>query len=274
MATNKLLITCVVLLAGCSANRYVFPDKAIIDVPFVTEAIQIEKELDARSDAIAPEETPWFEVIEGPVPIIVTAPHATKPLREGKYRFSDGGGTAALAKMLNKLTGVTVVHTTFASPSDPNYYDDNTFKVALKKLISQRQPVLILDIHGSHGYRPYDVDLGTMDGKSLLGNEEIAANLIDTFRKEGLMNISYNYFGASKNQTITKFGSILGVPSVQLEISSTWLTPSQSELSAHRFAQILQAMVKFIESEKRKISNTSVSKIGLQAAGARISPDP
>lgn len=255
MGPSKLLITSLVLLVGCSTRPYVLPDRAIVEKLSVEEAIQTEKDLDSKSDRQAPEGIPWFEVIEGSARIIITAPHATKPFREGEYRFSDGGGTAALAKALNKLTGATIIYTTYSSPSDPNYYDDNAFKRTLDNLINAHKPVLILDIHGSHAYRPYDVDLGTMDGQSLFGNEAIAATLVEALRAEGLINVSYNYFGAAKNQTITKFASARGVPAIQMEISSTWLVPSQNDLSAHRFAQLLQAMVKYIETEKHTLSN-------------------
>ena len=34
-------------------------------------------------------------------------------------------------------------------------------------LIGRLRPMLVVDLHGSHSYRPYDVDLGTMNGQSL-----------------------------------------------------------------------------------------------------------
>ena len=65
-------------------------------------------------------------------------------------------------------------------------------------------------------------------------------------RQEGLENLSNNYFPAAKNQTITKYASGPGVPTVQLEINNTWLTPAQDNLSVHRFSQLLQALTRFI----------------------------
>lgn len=260
MDIKMLFTAAIVLLAGCSSVAarefpdgmpHAFPDKAIVDVVAVTEAVEIEKVTNANSEAPAPDGTQWFEIIEGTTPVIVTAPHATKPFREGQYRFSDGGATAALAKMLNKLAGVTVIYTTFASPSDPNYYDDNAFKAALDGLIRSKRPVLVLDLHGSHAYRPYDVDLGTMNGESLQGKEALVGDIVRALNTEGLMNISYNYFAASQNQTITKFVAARGVPAIQLEISATWLAPSQDNLSAHRFAQLLQAMVRYVDAQTK-----------------------
>lgn len=231
------------LLAACAAP---LPEHALVDVPMVRQAIQVQKDADAHAGTPAPAGTPWFEVLRGNAPLIVTAPHATKPFREGMYRFADGGGTAALAHLLHTLNGATVLSVTYESPSDPNFYDDNDFKAELARLIAEVKPVLLLDIHASHSYRPYDVDLGTMNGASLLGDETLATGLADALRKEGLMNLSSNYFAAAKSRTITKFAAAHGVPAIQLEINTTWLVPAQGDLQAHRFAQLLQAVSRFV----------------------------
>jgi hypothetical protein len=243
------LLACAVLLAGCASAPSITLEKAAIDVSVVTDAVALQKEIDARRTIQAAPGEAWFQVIEGRVPVIVTAPHATQPFREGVYRFADGGGTAALARALNRLTGATVVYTTFASPSDPNYYDDNAFKQELASLIARVHPRFLLDLHGSHAFRPYEVDLGTMNGQSLRGHEELQVHLVEMLRHEGLMNLSSNYFPAASAQTITKYAAAHGVPAMQLEISATLLDPAGSELGAHRFAQLLQALTRFVRAE-------------------------
>lgn len=85
------------LLAGCSVARHPVADKVLINISSITQAIDIEKQEDSHSDVVAPDGASWFELIPGTIPVTVTAAHATKPFREGEYRFSDGGGTAALA---------------------------------------------------------------------------------------------------------------------------------------------------------------------------------
>src|SRR5262249_28282177 len=136
------------LLAGCGTGGNTLPNRALVDIQSVAEAVQIAKDTDAKAETLAPEGTLWFKVEEGPAPIVITAPHGTKPFREGQYRFSDGGGTVALARILSKLTGASIIYTTYASPSDPNFYDSNAFKDALRGLIGKRRPALLLDIHG------------------------------------------------------------------------------------------------------------------------------
>lgn len=220
--------------------------KAVVDVSMVQEAIDLQKKIDEQSNKDAPPSVETFVVLQGSGPVIVTAPHATEPYRDGKYRFADGGGTAALAHLLNKLSCATVIYTQYRSPSDPNFYDDNGFKQALADLIKQKKPKLLLDLHGSHDYRPYDVDLGTMDGASLLGNDTLQTSLIRALEREGMLNFSNNFFSASKNQTITRFASSRGVPTLQLEISNTWLMPSEEGVAAHRFAQLLQGLTRYV----------------------------
>ena len=243
----SITIIVIFVLTGCATNLE-FPQRALIEPKQIKSAISVEKELNGREEEPIPEGGKWFEVIEGTIPVIVTAPHSTRPLRNRKRRFSDGGGTAALAISLGELTGVYVIYTTYEGPSDPNYYHDNKFKEELSDLINKVKPAYILDIHGSHPYRSYDIDLGTMGGESLLGNEDLLFDLIKHLNKEGIESISYNRFGASKNETITKFSYEHGVPAIQMEINATYVTPSNGNIEAQRFSKLLQALTRFIRS--------------------------
>lgn len=240
-----------VVIAGCGGTGGIRPTgytKAIIEPADVEQVIPLAKDLDGNSQNSAPSGMPWFEIKRGTRPAIVTAPHATTALRQGKRRPSDGGGTGAMAAALNAVCGVTVIYTTYASPSDPNFHDDNDFKARLAELIAEIKPVLLLDVHASHAYRPYEVDLGTMHGSSLLGKHPLLTSLVQSLRDEGIVNISHERFAASENQTITKYASARGVPAIQLEISAT-RTTFTSDVTGHRFAQTLQALARFLGKE-------------------------
>jgi hypothetical protein len=234
------------LVVAASACAPVAHHRAVIDVPDVENAIAVARTIDKRKDHDPPQGAPWFEVFKGSLPAIITAPHATEPFRQGKYRFSDGGATAGLAAALHEICGVTVIYTTYRSPSDPNFYDDNEFKARVGELIGDIKPVLLLDIHASHPYRPYDVDIGSMNGRSAGGDKSLVPDLIDSFKMEGLVNISLDWFAASANETVTKYASSKGVPSVQLEFSSTRMSPVDGGLGAHRFSQTIQALARFL----------------------------
>ena len=249
MIHRLLALQLIIFLIGCSA----LPEKAIITKKHVERAISIEEEFVRNSAKFAPHGEDWFEVKHGSSNVLIVATHATRPTREGKLRFPDGG-SGSLAVMLAELTDSTVIYTKYASPSDPNYYDDNDFKRALARLLEAEKPKIVLDIHASHWYRPYDVDFGTMDGKSIRGNRWIIRSLISHLEREGMSNFSMDYFAASKRETVTKFVSRQGIPCVQLEFNSNY-TSHQYDSETVRpqmFAQALQGLVRFVEDVNRK----------------------
>ena len=237
--------------AGC-ATTSAPPElqRAIIQPADVEAAIATEKELAARYEVLPAAGEPWFTVVPGTSPVLIVAGHATAQTREGALKGPDRG-TGSLAVVVGRLTDSTVIHTTHRSPSDPNYYDDNAFKWEVARLIAEVRPVLVLDLHASHSYRPYDVDFGVMGGRSLRGRDDLLARLSGALRQEGLINQSRDWFAAARNQTITKFVSERGVPAIQVEISATWLDPREDALRGHRFAQLLQGLVRFIRSVER-----------------------
>lgn len=245
---------CVVLLlyanvyaADVGANNDIIFDRALITKENVQEAIAQEKYLQNVYNRLPVKEEAWFTYLPGSSKILVVAPHATSPKREGELRFPDGG-TGSLAIMLNKVAKTHVLYTSLASPSDPNYYDDNDFKRELDRLIKILKPALVLDLHASDAYRPYDVDFGTMKGASLKGKSELLLKLAESLRKEGVLNFSQDFFPAEKSATDTKWTAARGVPAIQLEISSTWLSHTEGTLEAHRFAQLLQGLARFIRA--------------------------
>ncbi len=224
--------------------------RAIVTPANVDSIIVYEKRFSANDSIPPPENSAWFEYIKGTRNILVIAGHATAQIREGKIKQADGG-TGSLAIELNKLTNVPILYTTYLSPSDPNYDDNNEFKDTLAKILKELKPILVIDLHGSHPYRPYDIDYGTMKGKSYLTRKDFLDSLKVSFHREGLTNQSQDYFPAEKNQTITKFVSIKGIPCIQLEINSNFLSADLGNIYGQQTAQLLQALIHFINETTR-----------------------
>jgi hypothetical protein len=245
------LVTGIVstMIIAVAVPAYGEPPKAVVEPKSVAAAADMERLIDLDADRDAPADTPWFVVVKGDVPVLISAPHATKVFRENAWRFADGGGTAALAVQLHELNRATVIHTVFRAPSDPNYYDDNDYKKTLGTLLQQTGARLVLDIHGSDTRRPYDVDVGTLDGKSLMGHQAIQDDLVRTLQAHGIEAISSNFFAASKNHTVTRYCAEHGVVAMQLEINASWLDPAGGDLAAHRFAALLDALTDFLRNE-------------------------
>jgi hypothetical protein len=238
-----LLAAALVLLTSCAtAPPPPVLERALVEPEMIERAIANERDLAARYETLG---EPWFATRDGKARVLIVAGHATAQTREGKLKRADSG-TGSLAMLVAELTDAPAIWTTAMSPSDPNFYDDNAFKAELAAMLEKHRPILVLDLHASHYFRPYDVDFGTMGGQSIRGREKWLHELAAILRREGLLNLSQDYFGAAKNQTVTKFVSARGVPAIQIEISSTWLHPETGYLDGHRYAQLVQALVRFV----------------------------
>ncbi len=226
-----------------SQSRY---EKAIVTPNDIRNIINYEKPFSDNDSIPAPKDSLWFKYIPGSLKILFTAPHATSQNREGSIKQPDGG-TGSLAVILNKLRNVPVFYTTYLSPSDPNYYDDNDFKRKLSQIVDSIKPIIVIDLHGSNPVRPYDVDFGTLNGLSYLDRKDLFDSLSYELSTNSLENQSSNYFSASTNQTINKFLYNKNIPCIQLEINSNYLSPDEGNIYSQKTAQLLQALLRFID---------------------------
>lgn len=218
-------------------------------VPTQAEASRLAQEQVKRfkrhARELPPPGTPWYEFLEGRSRVLITAPHATAHTRQGRLKGTDLG-TGALAVVLNALAETPALFTTWASPSDPNFYDDNAYKDALAGLVKRRQPSLVLDLHASREDRPYDLDLGTLFGDSLLGKPALLDRLKRHLAGAGLGNLSDNAFPGERQATVIRFLHRRGVPSIQLEINARWLRPEAGPVELERFMRLANALAAFI----------------------------
>ena len=239
-----------IFLLGREINAQPVPvtPKATVTPEPIDSIISLEKTFSKNDSTPAPPNKKFFDFKSGNKKILFIAGHATAHIREGKIKPADDG-TGSIAIELNRLLNVPVMYTTFLSPSDPNFVDANEFKDSLAKILVKINPIFVIDLHGSDAFRPYDIDYGTMNGKSFLTRKDILNNLKVALKNEGLINQSQDFFAAAQNQTITKFVSNRGFPCVQLEINSNYISAKDGDLFGQKTAQLLQALLRFVEGQ-------------------------
>ncbi len=157
--------------------------------------------------------------LEGTVPVLVTAPHATRHRRGGAAKRHDRH-TAALAVAAHALTGCHALYTHWATAADPNYYDDVPFKRAVAEIVGAHGIAFVVDIHGTGPGVERDVHPGFGEAREfLLGCERAAAVLEESFSAAGIKVGSEHLYRAARQQTVAKFAARrLGVRAMQLEI--------------------------------------------------------
>ncbi len=159
----------------------------------------------------------------GTAPIIFSAPHAIKQIREGEVKEEDRG-TGSLAIFLASVTGGTAIAMRGRQTNDPMRADkDHPHKQAIHTDKSEGAQVLI-DLHGISAATADDVgcDLGLG-----LGSIPTAASgfMADAYRQNGrkmwgrelAVKCGFSKFAALKAAGITMFALNQGLSAIQVE---------------------------------------------------------
>ena len=182
--------------------------------------------------------------IAGDVPLLVTAPHASVHKRMGKLKRQEFY-TGALSVMLHCLTGCHALYTNRLMESDPNYYDDSTFKVRLSEIAKKNDIKCLVDLHGTGPEKKYDVYPGVGMDKEFLLEHTNCLNELE--RQASLNDISIgglDVFPAAKQMTVTKFAArVLEVPSIQLEINRRLREPENRPDDFMKLVKFLKGFI-------------------------------
>jgi hypothetical protein len=195
----------------------------------------------------APEREAWFEVREGSVPVLVSAPHACMHDRDGVAKMEEEF-TGAIAQYLSQSVSCHAIYSTYQAGEDPNWHTDSAYKRAIAKLHAEAGLSFVIDLHGMLNSHQMGVAVGTMQQQSCDATEivlafekrgfvatdvaELSSSAADNHRRVNsddsgghahrrLVVDHPRFTGGVRNHTVTRFVcEQLGVPSVQVELAS------------------------------------------------------
>ena len=162
-----------------------------------------------------------FEVIEGKIPVLLSAPHSVRQLREGKIKGKDRY-TGAITIELAKQTNSFAIYKTYNNQDDASYdIENNEYKEKVLELIYKHNIKVFLDIHGAKDTDEFDVDIGTDEKRNLNGKTQILENLIKNLNEKGITKIGIDKkFKACTMHTLTKkIASSTNIACMQIEIT-------------------------------------------------------
>lgn len=169
-----------------------------------------------------------FDYLPGNIPVLLSAPHAARHLRQGELKDEDEY-TAAIAKLVAEFTGAHVLYATHQSGTDPNRYPGVPYKQKLMT-ITQAVPVgFVLDIHGAAHRRPFGLALGTMHGQSCPQQRQLILDTLADYgfapHLSGLASVDVDHAfpaaGSEQVETVTRYvWQELHIPAAQLEINA------------------------------------------------------
>lgn len=169
-----------------------------------------------------------FKYIEGSLSVLVSAPHCQPHLRKGSYKANEVG-TEKLINEIHKRTNCHIIYLEKTSQDDPNYNEKSPYRDTIKKIIKEKNIRYVLDLHGASSKHPFDIDLGTMHGKTMPKNA--VEYMKKTLQGYGFKKVFENHtFSATYPHTITHTSFYLGVLSMQFEIHRKHRSPLSEDL--------------------------------------------
>lgn len=195
----------------------------------------------------------------GCLPILLSAPHSAVHTRCGKLKEEDEY-TAGIARLVSGKSGAHVMWLRRRSDEDANWDHQSHYKEVLADIVQKNGIWFVLDIHGAAATRPFDIAVGTANGKSC---SEVAENLIvSTLRDRGLV-VEVNPYGfqAAGEGTVTYFArNALRISAVQLELNAHLRVPqrrsdaSDSEPFTSRDPKLIVAAVESLTTVVQQLA--------------------
>ena len=185
-----------------------------------------------------------FTIIEGYMPVVLSAPHTMNHMRDDGTIKASEPYTKALALYLQKRLNCTCFVKNFDTGIDSNSEKDEEYKNELIKYIKRNNIKLVLDLHGASLKREFDVELGTLN--NLSADYSTIKELKEAFIENGILKVNVN--DPFKGGGITKkvYSETL-VDVIQIEINRKY-----RDLNISNFMLLADALEKFIRSFMEK----------------------
>lgn len=197
-----------------------------------------------------------FKIIKGQLPILISSPHSVDQVRKGMLKPREVY-SGALCKLIQKSTNCYAIYKNYNDGMDDNFIHHTSYKMDMGKLLAEENIKLVIDLHGMVGskskrFRGYYVELGTDNGKNLLGKDYIAEEMIRIFNSHGVPRVVRDKkFKASRSHTIAKYvASNFQVPAVQVEISGDFRNPLNYDIeNVKKLLNSFKDIIYFINSQ-------------------------
>ena len=189
-----------------------------------------------------------YIIKKGNIPILFTAPHTMKQIREdGSEKLSEPY-TKAISLYLNKYFNVNCMIKINDTGLDVNRDNRDEFKTELLRFIKDNNIKLVIDLHGSKKTRDFDIEFGTLN--NLSADFSTIKELEEAFTENGISNIVYN--DPFKGGAITEYVyGLKDVDVIQVEINGKYRDYNNLE----ELEKLIKSFENFIKQYKEYIND-------------------
>lgn len=187
-----------------------------------------------------------FKLEEGFGKVLISAPHSTTHVRDGKTLFSEPH-VGAIAKLLHEDLGCPIIYKSANCGDDPNFDLPSPYKDAIVQYVKDHDVQCVLDLHQLSPKRPCCVDIGTNSFANVfnLRHYEILDGALKQFLACPIFTDTL--FKSSMPQRISTFvANVCKVSCFQIEFQSNLFKPTSSDFNAEGVYNALAQTIRII----------------------------
>ncbi len=189
-----------------------------------------------------PKKSDPFMVMEGPLPVVVCAPHSVRTIRGGKIKRSDIF-TGAYGFLLSRHTGCNAIAVKKLYGGDPEHDSKCIYKQRLGELVRKCGAKLILDLQGAPNEAGFDIEILSRAPKGLV------VSLQKCLQNEEITGVSLCEEEPGEFSVVNYCKETIGVPAIRLTLHRRFRAPDRNGAD---FVRMFKALSRFIELEKNR----------------------
>lgn len=164
------------------------------------------------------------KVIDGTIPVILSAPHAVNHTRRNGKPKSADVFTGSIALLLQKITDCSAIVLTRYEKDYSQRLKE--FRARVKTTAAKNNVRYLIDLHGAAAERKYDIYLGTARGITM--EDSLLQGIKQIFHANGFQKVADNIlFTAESPETITHYAwNKVGLQSIQIEVNYSIRNPN------------------------------------------------
>ncbi len=189
-----------------------------------------------------------FEILEGRLPILVSAPHNVKQIREGKTKPIDLGSGHLMLDVVNKTNCFGIIKTNCVGmegekDDDANYEKQHPYKDAVLNETNKHNLKALLDLHTMAEDRKELVNIGIYGGKNIHDNYEVLQKVVHTFEDFGYPVSLDEPFNAPPHTVAGFLATETNAFCLQIELNSKLIYKKDKR---NEFSNVSDCLVKIV----------------------------
>lgn len=188
-----------------------------------------------------------YIIMKGNLPILFTAPHTMKQLKEDGTIKLNESYTKAIALYLNKYFNTSCMVKINDTGIDSNQDNRDEFKKEIIRFVKENNIKLVIDLHGANINQDFDIEFGTLNNLSI--DFSTIRELEEAFTENGIKNIKHN--DPFKGGAITQYlYGIKDIDVVQIEINAKYRNYNNIE----NLEKLCKSFENFIKQYKKYLN--------------------